>query len=62
VAVSGTVLPYLDLFLFYLTESNRISREIALEKLDRLSTYGKPKGRIIQDAARRMKGSLYWEL
>jgi predicted nucleic acid-binding protein len=45
-------------FLIHLTESNRISREIALEKLDRVSTYGRYKGRIIQDAARRMKGSL----
>ena len=44
-------------FLIHLTESNRISRQIALEKLDRLSTYGRYKGRIIEDAARRMKGS-----
>jgi len=53
-------LPFLTAihFLIYLSESNRISREIALEKLDRLSTYGRYKGRIIQDAARRMKGYL----
>jgi predicted nucleic acid-binding protein len=44
-------------FLIHFTETNRISREIALEKLARLSTYGRYKGRIIQDAARRMKGS-----
>jgi predicted nucleic acid-binding protein len=45
-------------FLIHLAESNRISREVGLEKLARLSTYGRYKGRIIQDAAQKMKGSL----
>lgn len=42
--------------LIHLAESSHLSSKIALEKLDRLSTYGRYKGRIIEDAARRMKG------
>lgn len=42
--------------LIHLVDSSHLSSKLALEKLDRLSTYGRYKGRIIEDAARRMKG------
>lgn len=45
-------------FLIQLAALNRISREIALEKLDQLSRFGRYKGRIIEDAARRLTGDL----
>ena len=43
-------------FLIHLAGMNRLYREVALEKLDQLSEYGRYKGRIIEDAARRIKG------
>lgn len=45
-------------FLIHLAGLNRISREITLEKLNQLSAYGRYKGRIIEDAARRIKGDI----
>ena len=43
-------------FLIHIAGTDRISRAIALEKLNQLSIYGRYKGRIIEDAARRIKG------
>lgn len=45
-------------FLIHLAGTNRIGRELAMEKLNRLSGYGRYKGRIIEDAVRRIKGDL----
>lgn len=43
-------------FLLHLSMSGQYSSEVALEKLNNLSRYGRYKPQIIEDAARRIRG------
>lgn len=43
-------------FLINITESGKMDRQTALVKLEKLSLYGRYNRRIIEDAARRLKG------
>lgn len=43
-------------FLININEKGRIDREIALVKLEKLSLYGRYNRRIIDDAAKKLKG------
>lgn len=43
-------------FLINITEKGRINREMAIIKLEKLSLYGRYNRRILDDAAKRLKG------
>ena len=43
-------------FLINITEEGKIDREMAIVKLEKLSLYGRYNRRIIDDAAKRLKG------